>query len=69
MMKCSEKISDLCYLPPKASLQGKALRPKDPWSVLKNSLTVLSPGAEEKKEVMLGIQGRNNREQKDKEPI
>jgi hypothetical protein len=32
-------------------------------------LTVLSPGAEEEKEVMLGIPGRKNREQEDKEPI
>jgi hypothetical protein len=69
MMKCSEKNPDLCYLPPEVSLKGKPLRPKDPRSALRNSLTVLSPGAEEEKEVMLGIHGKNNREPEDKKPI
>jgi hypothetical protein len=68
-MKCSEKILDLCYLPPEASCWRKERRPKRSRSNLKRSIDNPFAGAEKEKEVVLGNQGRKNREQEDEEPI
>jgi hypothetical protein len=68
-MKCSEKILDLCYLPPEASRWRKERRPKKSLASLKKFFDSPPGGAEKEKEVVLGKHGRKNREQEDRDPI